>query len=174
MKLPENSKLLFSANDIDTIISNMAVDITEDLGDTDPIILCVMNGGMPFTSKLMSKLQFSAEFDYCQVSSYTGRTPGKLKFDKEPTVEMANRTVIICDDIFDTGHTMSALVEYCESRGAFAHVAVLLNKPDRNDANSCTINYCGITIPDYWVYGFGMDQDDRWRNLDSIYYIKNS
>lgn len=167
------SVCLYNKFDVEELIEDMADVITEEMYLSNPIILCVMNGGLMFTSQLMANMTFPLEFDYCQVSRYgNDEVGGELKWKKCPEIDMKDRTVIICDDIFDTGHTMVAISDYCKAHGAKeVKIAVLVNKTARNEVE-LKPDYCGANIPDLWVFGCGMDDSGYWRNLPEIRYMK--
>ena len=170
-ELIKNSEVLFDHWDIEEAIDDMADLIRQDLEHSNPVIICVMNGGMVFTSTLMSYLQFPMQFDYCQTSRYGhSETGGILKWKKKPEIDLTDRTVLICDDIFDEGYTLEAIVEYCKSAGAKEiKTAVLLNKTEKNKAD-IKPDYVGFGIEDLWVFGYGLDDAEYCRNLNEIRY----
>jgi hypoxanthine phosphoribosyltransferase len=169
-ELLDRSKILYDYVDLEVIIEDMAEKIHCDLHDSNPIILCVMNGGMMFTAKLMENLKFPMQFDFCQVSRYgKNEKGGMLHWKRKPEIDMAGRTVLICDDIFDEGITLDAIKTHCENKGAIVKTAVLFDKI-RGEKLPLQVDYVGAEIQDLFIFGFGLDYMDYCRNLNEVRY----
>jgi hypoxanthine phosphoribosyltransferase len=163
------SVVLYNEYDLEEIVDQMSIDISFDLKEKNPIILCVMNGGMPFTNMLMSMLPFPLQFDFCQVSRYNdNEIGGVLHWKHRPEIDMTDRVVLICDDIYDEGVTLAAIREFCASRGAKeVKTAVLFNKIRENKLD-IKIDYVGDQISDQFIFGFGLDLNGYFRNLPEV------
>ena len=116
-----SAEILFSAEEVSKAVSRVAQEITEKLGDTTPLLLCVMTGGVPFAADLMSQLDFPLEFDYLHVTRYGQETAGgALSWRSAPWTSVKDRTVIVLDDILDEGVTLAAIVDRVTELGAKA------------------------------------------------------
>ena len=114
-----SAEILFSAEEVSKAVSRVAQEITEKLGDTTPLLLCVMTGGVPFAADLMSQLDFPLEFDYLHVTRYGQETSGgALSWRSAPWTSVKDRTVIVLDDILDEGVTLAAIVDRVTELGA--------------------------------------------------------
>ena len=168
-----SAEILFSAEEVSTAVSRVAQEITEKLGDTTPLLLCVMTGGVPFAADLMSQLDFPLEFDYLHVTRYGQETSGgALSWRAAPWTPVKGRTVIILDDILDEGLTLAAIVERMKELGARAcYTAVATDKLNGKN-KPLKADFVALTVPDRFVFGFGMDAGGAWRNLPAIYAMK--
>ena len=170
----QQSTCLSNAQEISIAINTLASQINADLQDANPLVLVVMTGGLIFAGQLLPQLGFSLEIDFCQVSRYKSGTQGeKLKWVVEPTIELADRLVVIVDDIYDQGTTMLELVQSCKQRGAIDVVTcVLVNKlHDRKQNPYFKPDYIALEMPDKFLVGYGMDYNGLGRNLPGIYAI---
>ncbi|MGB0734271.1 MAG: hypoxanthine-guanine phosphoribosyltransferase, partial [Pontibacterium sp.] len=122
--------LLYSESEVNHAIRKMGIEISDALKDSNPIILCVMNGGLVTTGKLLTELNFPLEADYVHASRYRNTTYGQtLEWKVAPHIDLKGRAVLVIDDILDEGHTLAAIVEYCQAKGASeTYMAVLVNK----------------------------------------------
>jgi hypoxanthine phosphoribosyltransferase len=123
--------LIHSAETVALAISQVAREISEALRESHPLLLCVMNGGVPFAGQLMTQLAFPLDFDHVHATRYgAGITGGALSWRSEPSTPVGGRTVLLVDDILDEGLTLAAIRERLLHRGAKAcHTAVLADKP---------------------------------------------
>lgn len=139
------------------------------------VVLCVMNGGMVFCSNLLPLLEFPLQLDSLQVSRYGDKDKGSaLRWLQKPNIELHNKHILIVDDLIDEGVSLTEVFNYCESENtASTKVAVLLDKKTtRRLPEAITPNYIGLTIPDEFIFGFGIDYKNYYRNLLDIYSIK--
>lgn len=169
----DNADLLISEAEVNAAISGMASHIAKDIGDSQPLVLCVMGGSVVFTGQLLPQLNFPLEFDYVQASRYRDRTEGQhLVWKVMPGENVSGRTVLVLDDILDEGHTLAAIKEACLKQGAKRVViAVLVEKP-LDKQKPVTADYVGLQVPERYVFGCGMDIYGWWRNLPAIYALK--
>jgi hypoxanthine phosphoribosyltransferase len=171
----QQAELVFDTSHINSAIDKLAQRLTERLGDTSPLVLCVMQGGLMFTAKLMSQLPLGAEFDYIHATRYGDNTTGaELKWIAYPKKPLANRTVLILDDILDEGYTLAAIEQYCHEQGARDVVsAVLLQKKHDHLKSGMHCDFVALEVDDRYVFGYGMDYKGKLRQLDRIYAISN-
>ena len=167
------AELIHSAETVAAAVSRVAGEITEKLGDTYPLLLCVMSGGVPFAGQLMTQLHFPLDFDYLHVTRYGQDTSGgALSWRSSPWTPVKDRTVIILDDILDEGLTLAAIVERMKHLGASAcYTAVATDKLNGKD-KPIRADFVALTVPDRFVFGYGMDVSGAWRNLPAIYAVK--
>ncbi len=171
----EQSELLFSQPEVEAAITKIAQQITSALADKNPIMLCVMNGGLIFTGKLLSQLSFPLQVDYCHATRYRGETQGgELQWKALPQLDLSDRTVVLLDDIYDEGYTLIALLNAIKAQGAKeVYSAVLTDKKhDRKAEPDFQPDFIGLPIPDRYVFGYGMDYQHYWRNAPAIYAVK--
>ncbi len=171
----EQADCLFSPNQVQQAISQMAASISQDLEDSNPIVFSVMNGGLVLTGHLVTQLGFPLEISYLHATRYRDKTYGTdLEWRSYPQQSIAGRTVLIVDDIHDEGHTLAAIVAHCQEQGvAEVKVAVLIEKEHQRKAKpDWQPDYVGLVCPDRYVFGFGMDYKGYWRNAPGIYAVK--
>lgn len=156
-------------------IDRVAAQINADFKDREdiPVILCVLNGAVMFTTELMQRLDFDCEFSSIRLSSYQGtQSTGRTKQVLGLTTDLSGRSVIIVEDIVDTGRTIADLVAIIKGTGAKdIKVCTLLLKPDVFD-RATHIDYVAMEIPNRFILGFGLDYDQVGRNYKDIYVIE--
>lgn len=169
------SDLLYSMENIDRAMDKLAQDLVRDYADKNPLMLCVMNGAVMTAGHLLPRLTFKMELDYIHASRYGDKTVGgELRWQAEPVTELKDRHVVLIEDIYDEGITVSALREYCLKAGALSVSCVALLDKERLPKRQPLPEYVGLTVPDRYVFGFGMDVEGYWRNLPAIYAMKES
>jgi len=154
-------------------VVRVAREITEVLGDRFPLVISVMGGGVVFTGQLLPLLHFPLEFDYLHATRYRGTTSGgQIEWKVLPRASIKDRVVLILDDILDQGQTLVAIRERVLLEGArafysavFADKVLACKKPIHAD-------FVGIRVPDRYVFGYGMDVHGAWRNLPTVYAVK--
>ena len=171
----KQADLIHDERAIQTAIQKMAADITRELVDTNPLVMCVLNGGLMLTGWLAAELRFPLQLDYVHATRYRGATQGgTLEWIARPRSEIANRTVLLVDDIFDEGLTLESLVEACRQLGAAAvRTAVLVRKQHQRAVAELVPDFVGLEVPDRYVFGCGMDYKNYLRNLPAIYAVRN-
>ena len=162
-------KVLISHEEIVGICKRIAGTITERFRDSEPIVVCVLKGSGPFHAELIKHLDFPLYVDYLQVKSYEGtESTGKLLFKKDLDFNIKGRDVIIVEDIVDTGLTLSQLKPILMSRDPKSLTFVtLLDKPSRRKVEF-QADIVGKTIDNLFVIGFGLDLDEKYRNLKDV------
>jgi len=167
------AELVYSAETVAAAVSRVASEITEKLGDSNPLLLCVMSGGVPFAGQLMTQLQFPLDFDYMHVTRYGQETSGgALSWRSAPWTPVKGRTVLILDDILDEGLTLAAIVERMKELGATACYTAVATDKLNGKQKPIKADFVALTVPDRFVFGYGMDVRGKWRNLPAIYAMK--
>jgi hypoxanthine phosphoribosyltransferase len=169
----KNSRIVVSADEIDRVTTRLASEIDARFQHKVPIVICIMNGGLMLTAQLLSKLTIHAKMDYLQTSRYRGKTRGgELNWRAEPQQSLEGCPVILVDDIFDEGHTLSNIVEYCKAHGASdVFSVVLLDKKHDRKVNGYKPDLIGLEVEDEYLVGFGMDYQEHFRHLPAIYAL---
>lgn len=167
------AEMIYSAEAVAAAVSRVADEITVKLGDTNPLLLCVMSGGVPFAGHLMTQLQFPLEFDYMHVTRYgQDTTGGALSWRSAPWTPVKGRTVLVLDDILDEGLTLAAIVERMMELGATACYTAVATDKLNGKRKPITADFVALSVPDRFVFGYGMDVRGMWRNLPAIYAMK--
>ncbi len=170
-----SAQCLYDEQQVEHAIIELAEMITESLGDQDPLILCVMNGGLVLTGKLMTRLDFPLTLDYIHATRY-GReiNGGQLKWLVSPHTPLQAKTVLIVDDILDEGATLAAIMEYCQQQGASqVYSAVLVEKLHDRKHSQAHADFIALRVEDRYVFGYGMDYKGRLRNAAGIYAVSD-
>lgn len=169
------SRLLISKEQLMSAFDQMAAQATTVLKDKNPILLCVMNGGLMTMSEFAMRLNFPLQMDYLHATRYDGETHGgrTVFWRKEPSIPMKSRVVVIVDDILDGGLTLKAIEEFCKNENAKEiYTAVMLDKPSARDAGGLQkADFTGLEIPNDYVFGFGLDYKEYLRNIPGIYTV---
>ena len=173
-RVQAEADLIYSYKEVEAAIKKMSQEITAVLADKNPVILCLMIGGIIPTGKLLPLLNFPLQVEYVHVSRYRGRTRGgALHWIRKPTISLQDRHVLIVDDILDEGTTLMAIVEECKNNQAKTiHTAVLADKQLDKERNFKKADFTGVTVPDRYVFGYGMDYKEYLRNAPGIYAVK--
>ena len=167
------AELIHSEQTVAAAVSRVAGEITALLGEANPLLLCVMSGGVPFAGQLMTQLHFPLDFDYLHVSRYGQATSGgALSWRAVPSTPVDGRTVLVVDDILDEGVTLAAIVERLQQQGAKACYTAVATDKQNGKIKPISADFVALTVPDRFVFGYGMDVRGQWRNLPAIYAIK--
>ncbi|MCI5791955.1 MAG: hypoxanthine phosphoribosyltransferase [Lachnospiraceae bacterium] len=151
-------------------IKEMGAQISRDYEGKSVHLICILKGGAYFMTELSKYITVPVTIDFMQVTSYGSETTssGIVKIVKDHDEPLEGREVIVVEDIIDTGYTLSYLLEMLKDRKpASLKLAAMLNKPDRR-IREVKIDYCGFDVPDKFVIGYGLDYDQKYRNLPYI------
>ena len=171
----EEADCCYTQSQVEQALDKMAESISQTLQDSNPLILCVLNGGLIVTSELLLRLQFPLNYDYIHATRYQGETRGgELNWIAKSSYSLKGRHILIVDDILDEGHTLAGLVKHCqEQQVASVHTAVLVQKLHERKAD-ISADFVGLDVEDRYVFGYGMDYKDYLRNVPGIYAVKGS
>ena len=164
---------LYSQAEVDAALTRMADEISARLKGSNPLLLCVMTGGVVATGQLLTRLDFPLQVDYLHATRYAGNTQGgELQWRTRPVTSLRDRVVLVMDDILDEGHTLAAILQYCRAEGAReVYSAVLVNKLHERKCD-VRADFVGLTVADRYVFGYGMDYKDYWRNAPGIFAVR--
>lgn len=164
---------LYTHEQVQSALDAMALAITEKLKHRNPLVMCVMTGGIIPAGHLLTRLNFPLQIDYIHATRYRGETSGShLQWLVRPTHSLKGRDILIIDDIYDEGVTLAEIVEYCGAEGATeVYTAVLINKL-HNHKHPLKVDFIGLETPERYLFGYGMDYKDYLRNAPGIYAVK--
>ncbi len=163
---------LYNTQQVEAAFDKLAGDITARMEGTDPIVMCILRGGIVPAGILIPRLNFPLQIDYIHATRYAdGTRGGDIQWIVTPSKDLEGRTVLLIDDILDEGHTLAAIINGCEAAGASqVYTAVLVNKlHDRK--NNISADFCGLEVEDRYVFGYGMDYKGYLRNANGIYAV---
>jgi hypoxanthine phosphoribosyltransferase len=173
-QLLRDADLLFDENRVTQTVKRMAAEITARLSDAYPLVMPVMGGAVVFTGHLLPLLHFPLEFDYLHATRYDGKTRGgQIQWKTKPHVDFRGRTVLVLDDILDEGNTLAAIREHLLGEGAAAFYSAVFADKDLGREKPIKADFIGLSVPNRYVFGFGMDAYEHWRNLPAIYALKS-
>ena len=168
--MAERIEVLLTEEEIDKRIQEIGNQISQDYAGKQVHLVCVLKGGSFFMCELAKRITVPVSIDFMSVSSYGGDTEssGVVRIVKDLDEPLADRHVIVIEDIVDSGRTLSYLLDMLRSRGPLdVRLCTLLDKPDRRVVD-VDVDYTGFQIPDEFVVGYGLDYDQRYRNLPYI------
>lgn len=155
-------------------VAELALRISDDYKDTEPVLIGILKGAFVFMSDLMRCLTIPVQVDFICASSYGSgtSTSGNIKLTKELGIDICNKDVIIVEDIIDTGLTLSYIIEYLKSFGPKSiRVCTMLDKRERRKAD-IKIDYSCHVVEEGFLVGYGLDYAEKYRNLPEIYHLK--
>lgn len=154
-------------------VARVAREITAVLEHRNPLVLGVMRGGVVFAGHLLPQLRFPLEFDYLDVTRYGNAIQGgNITWRFGPADAVNGRVVLVLDDILDEGHTLAFIRQRVLSAGAAAFYSAIFAEKKTGRAKPATPDFLGVTVPNRYVFGFGMDVRGAWRNLPAVYALK--
>jgi hypoxanthine phosphoribosyltransferase len=164
-------EVVVSAKEVHDRVHELGRQITSDYAQNPPLLVCVLKGAINFMSDLMRTIELPVEVDFMAVSSYGAatKTSGVVRIVKDLDVDLLDREVLIVEDVVDSGLTLNYLRHYLGARSPKSlEVCTLLLKEGEQRVEQ-SIKYVGFTIPSDFVVGYGLDVNERYRNLDAIY-----
>jgi hypoxanthine phosphoribosyltransferase len=169
-----NADLIHSEAVVQAAVTKVAAEIRERLADKYPLVLCVMTGGAVFCGQLLTKLDFPLDFDYLHATRYGPETQGgKISWRSAPWTSVKGRSVLVIDDILDEGVTLAAVKESLRRMGADEVLTAVFADKLNGKEKPISADFFGLTVPDRFVFGFGMDAGGVWRNLPAVYAMKD-
>jgi len=168
------AELIHSAKAVHAALDRMAAALNAHFRQQEVVVLAVMNGALVVAGHLLTRLEFPLQLGYLHATRYRGATRGgELDWIMRPRLEIAARTVLVVDDIYDEGITLKAILDELRRAGAQAvYSAVLVNKIHDRKAAGLAVDFVGLEVEDRYVFGFGMDYKDYLRNAPGIYAVK--
>ncbi len=166
------AELVVDAEAVTRAVDRTAVRVTLRLRDANPLVLCVMNGGLVYCGRLLSRLHFPLELAYAHLARYGDYTRGgRLTWVAKPAHDPAGRELLVVDDVLDDGDTLKAVCDWAQAEGAARVWTTVLvrKKTPRNEAMD--IDFTGLECPDRYLFGCGMDYRGYWRNLPAIHAL---
>ncbi len=165
-------EVLISREEIEKRVRELAEEISRDFEGEDPLMLGILNGAFIFMADLIREMKVPVEVEFIRVKSYSGTdSTGRIDVIMDVSENVSGKNVVIVEDIVDTGLTMDFLVKRVSERGAKSvRICALLDKPSRRVVN-VKPDYVGFTIPDYFVVGYGLDYNGKYRELPEIYRV---
>jgi hypoxanthine phosphoribosyltransferase len=167
-----SAQQLYSQVEVEQALDRLAEVISDRLAETNPVILCVLNGALIPMGHLLTRLAFPLRQDYIHATRYQGDTRGaELQWVGRPGIALAGETVLVVDDILDEGITLGEIIRYCREVGAKAVYSAVLVEKRRHRSNGFKADFVGLEVPDRYVFGYGMDYKGYLRNTPGIYAI---
>jgi len=169
-------EVLLSGEQLQARVAELGAALSADYADRDPVLVSVLKGSIIFLADLIRSMEIPLSLDLMEVSSYGAGTEssGQVRILKDLSKPIDGRHIIVVEDIIDTGLTLNYLLKYLADKNpASVRIVCLLDKPARRLAE-IPIDYRGFTIPDRFVIGYGLDYDERYRNLPYIGVLRPS
>lgn len=173
-KLLDEADLICSADQVRIAVARLAQEIAAQLKGEFPVVLSVMGGAAVFTGNLLPLLNFPLEFGAIEVTRYNNDTQGRdITWRLPPRDNVRGRIVLVLDDILDQGITLAAIRDKLVEMGATAVWSAVFADKDLGHDKPIRADFVGVTVPNRYVFGFGMDAYGLWRNLPAIYALKD-
>lgn len=169
----DGAELICPAVEVAAAVKRVAGEIGASLRTSHPLVLSVMGGAVVFSGQLLPLLDFPLDFDYIHASRYGNDTQGNaLQWKVMPKENVAGRVVLVLDDILDEGHTLAAIRDKVLGLGAKSFYSAVFADKEIGRPKPIQADFTGISLPNRYVFGFGMDVRGAWRNLSAIYALK--
>lgn len=168
--MSESIRVMLPEEELDKRIRELGAQISEDYAGDSVFLVCILKGASFFACELAKRITVPVTIDFMSTSSYGSGTvsSGEVKILKDLDLGVEGRNVIIVEDIIDSGHTLNFLTEFFKDRKAKSiKLCAMLDKPERREVD-VKVDYTGFTIPDAFVVGYGLDYDQKYRNLPYI------
>lgn len=167
-------KILLTEEQIQERIAQLGQVLTAEYADKNPVIVGVLKGVVVFYADMIRQIKVPSQIDFMWISSYKGTNSSGMTVHQDITTDIKGRHVLILEDIFDTGNSLSYTVEHLKSKEpASLKICTLLDKPERrNPGVTLQADYVGFTIPNEFVVGYGLDYNEKYRNLPFVGILK--
>lgn len=164
-------EVLITEEDLQERIRALGAEITRDYADKDLMVVCILRGGVMFMTDLIKEIRLPLAIEFLAVSSYglgARESSGEVRITLDLNAAIKGRHVLIVEDIIDSGRTLASVIEMLQTRNpASLYICTLLDKVERREVD-VPVKYCGFQIPNAYVFGYGLDIDEYWRNLPFI------
>jgi len=167
-------KILITKEEISEMVKRLGNEISQDYKDKELVVIGILKGGFIFMADLIREINIGLRLDFMSVSSYGASTKstGVVKINKDVDIDINGKDVLIVEDIIDTGLTLTYIRELMEGRGAKSvKLVTAFDKPSRRKVE-LTADYTGITVPDEFIVGYGLDFNNKYRNFPEIGVLK--
>jgi hypoxanthine phosphoribosyltransferase len=172
-KILAEADLLIPAEKSALAVRRVADEIRQRLGESNPLVLAVMGGAVVFTGQLLPQLNFPLDFDYLHATRYGDvTTGGELTWIVEPRADVSGRVVLVVDDILDEGLTLAEVRTRLLDQGATEVLTAVFADKELGKAKPIAADFVGVSLPNRYVFGYGMDVKGAWRNLPAVYAVK--
>ncbi|SCW80560.1 hypoxanthine phosphoribosyltransferase [Lachnospiraceae bacterium C10] len=174
--MSEKISVMIPEEDLDKRIRELGEQISKDYDGQELTVVCILKGAATFACELAKRITVPVIMDYMATSSYGSGTvsSGEVKIKKDLDLPVEGRNVLIVEDIIDSGNTLNYLTDVFKERGVKSlRLCTMLDKPDRREVD-VDVDYTGFTIPDAFVVGYGLDYDQKYRNLPFIGVVELS
>lgn len=174
--LNDIERVLLSVEEIDEIVKKLGKQISEDYKDKNLLLVSVLKGSVAFMADLMRAIDINCKIDFMAVSSYGSGTEstGSVKIIKDLDIDLNGYDLLIVEDVLDSGNTLYNLKKMLNNRNPVSvKICTFLDKPSRRTAD-LTADYVGAQVPDEFVVGYGLDYDEKYRNLPFVGILKRS
>lgn len=171
----QKASQLFTTKEVEAALDRMAIKINESLFDKNPVIICIMVGGLVPMGNLLPRLDFPLEVDYVHATRYRGEVlASELIWKVRPSLDLSGRSVLLVDDILDGGITLAAIIDEIKTMGAIeVFTAVLVDKHDKRlEKGLKQADFVGLQVDDHYVFGYGMDYKEYLRNAPGIFMVE--
>jgi hypoxanthine phosphoribosyltransferase len=166
------AEVLVDAAEVQRAIDRVSVRLSLAVSADNPLLLVVMNGGLPYGAELLKRFSFPLQLGYVHVARYGAATRGgTLSWLSQHDYELAGRTVLLVDDVFDRGETLAAIVAWAEQAGAGRVLTSVLVDKQVEEPRPLRVDFAALSCPDRYLFGCGMDYQGYWRNLPAIYVL---
>jgi hypoxanthine phosphoribosyltransferase len=165
------SKVLVTEQAIRQRVRELGAQITQDYAGKELLVICILRGGVMFTVDLVREIKIPLAMEFMAVSSYGSgarQSEGEVRITLDLNTTIAGKDVLILEDIIDSGHTLASVIELLQTRNPNSlYVCTLLDKFERREVE-VPIRYCGFRIKNEFVFGYGLDMDEYYRNLPFV------
>jgi hypoxanthine phosphoribosyltransferase len=169
----QNATCLINPEELEQALDSLAEAINADMAELNPVVLCVINGGIIVTGKLLPRLNFPLNLDSVQATRYRNQTSGSsVQWLFKPSTDLNQRHVLIVDDILDEGHTLAAIIAWCYEQGAESVSTAVLLEKELEQLKPVTADYVGLSCGNYYLFGYGLDYKGYLRNANGIFACK--
>ncbi len=172
----QNIKVHITEEELNKRIAEMGAEITERFKGESVYLICILKGSIFFTTELAKRIDLPMNIDFMTVSSYGAQTAssGVINIKQDLTGSIEGENVIVVEDIIDSGNTLSRLLQLFQSRNPKTlTLCTLLDKPERRVVKDVVVDYTGFVVPDKFIVGFGLDWDQKYRNLPYIGFVED-
>jgi hypoxanthine phosphoribosyltransferase len=169
------SKVLLSEEQIQTRVKELAAELSKEYAGKDPVFVGVLKGVVIFYADMIRAIKANCQIDFMWISSYQGtQSTGNTRVRQDVSADLKGRHVVILEDILDTGRSLKFVVQHLKDKGAASvRICTLLDKPEgRVPGYEIQAEYVGFTIPNAFVVGYGLDYDEKYRNLPYVGILK--